>query len=100
MLYVIYATDTPNSAEKRRSVRPAHLHRLRELHAQKRLINAGPFFHEDTNNPMEGGVKGSIIIADFATIKEAQEWAAADPYVTAGVYASIDIHAFKLVDFP
>jgi len=95
--YVIVATDMPNSLELRRSVRPAHLARLEELNAQNRLQCAGPYFHEDTNNPAEGGIKGSMIIAKFASLADAKEWAAADPYVTAGVYAHIDVHAFKLV---
>ena len=95
--YMIVATDTPNSLELRRSVRPAHLARLEELDTQNRLRCAGPYFHEDTNNPAEGGIKGSMIIAKFASLADAKEWAAADPYVTAGVYAHIDVHAFKLV---
>ena len=100
MLYMIFATDAPDSTEKRRSVRPAHLHRLKELQDENRLVSAGPIFNEDTNNPMQGGIKGSLIIADFPCIATAREWAAADPYVTAGVYANIDIHAFKLVELP
>ncbi|WP_038928690.1 YciI family protein, partial [Yersinia pestis] len=42
MFYVIFATDVPNSLEKRMSVRPAHLARLQALQDQGRLLTAGP----------------------------------------------------------
>ena len=97
MYYVITGYDTAHSLEKRRSTRAAHLERLKLLKQQQRLLTAGAFFHEDTNNPAEGGIKGSVIIAEFDNLATAKEWAAADPYVTAGVYQSVEVHAFKKV---
>ena len=97
MYYSIYATDKPNTLETRRSVRPAHIERLNQLHLQQRLLLAGPYFHQDTNNPAQGGVKGSLIVAQFEDLASAKEWAAADPYVTAGVYENIEVHAFNPV---
>ncbi len=94
MHYAIYATDAPNSFEKRRSTRPAHLQRLNELQQQGRLILAGPLLNEDHENPAQGGFCGSLIIAEFDSIEDAKAWAAADPYVTANVYANIEIKPF------
>lgn len=95
--YSICAYDTPDSLEKRRAVRPAHLERLHQLEKENRLLIAGPFFHQDTQNPAEGGVKGSLIVAKFEDLVTAKAWAAADPYVTAGVYKTIDVHAYQPV---
>ena len=97
MLYAIYCEDTENSLEKRRSVRPAHLQRLNELEKQNRLLVAGPLMGGDSENPMEVGIKGSLIIAEFNDIETAKNWAAADPYVTAEVYARITVQPFKKI---
>jgi len=97
MYYVIYCEDREDSMERRRSVRPAHLQRLDILDQENRLLVAGPLYNESGENPASGGTKGSLIIADFNTMDEATEWAAADPYVTADVYARVTIHPFKKV---
>ncbi|WP_264770090.1 BolA/IbaG family iron-sulfur metabolism protein, partial [Coxiella burnetii] len=85
------------SFERRRSVREAHLQRLKELHEKNRLLLAGPLLNEDNENPIVGGVKGSLIVAEFENIDVAREWAAADPYVTANVYSRVTICPFKKV---
>lgn len=97
MHYAIYCEDQADSFEKRRSVRPAHLKRLEDLKAQGRLVLAGPLLNEDNENLVVGGVKGSLIIAQFKNLAEAKEWAAADPYVTADVYARVTVSPFKIV---
>jgi len=95
MYYVIYAEDTPNSFEKRRSVRAAHLQRLESLKEEGRLIVAGPLLADDDESPTVSHVKGSLIIADFDNLEAAKAWAASDPFVTADVYANVTIQAFK-----
>ena len=97
MYYAIYCEDQENSLERRRSVRTAHLQRLKTLEEQDRLLIAGPLLNEDNENPVVGGIKGSLIVAKFTNIKAAKEWAAADPYVTADVYARVTIYPFKKV---
>jgi uncharacterized protein YciI len=42
---------------------------------------------------------GSLIVAEFATLRDAEIWAQADPYMIAGVYAQILVKPFKKV-FP
>ncbi len=100
MYYTIYGEDTPDSLEKRRSVREAHLKRLEMLDQENRLLVAGPLLNEDGEDSMlKSGVKGSVIIAEFDNLEAAKVWAAADPYVTAEVYARVTISPFKKV-FP
>ncbi len=97
MLYAIMATDIENSLSLRQQARPAHLARLQQLRDEGRLILAGPFPAVDNDDPSVAGFTGSLIVAEFADIQSAQSWAAADPYVAAGVYASVDIKPFKQV---
>jgi hypothetical protein len=97
MLYVIVGQDIDNSLEQRLSARPAHLARLHELRDQGRLILAGPFPAIDSSDPGPNGFSGSLIVAEFNNLNQAKEWADADPYVAAGVYASVSVKPFKQV---
>jgi uncharacterized protein YciI len=99
MLYAIIATDIENSLEKRLATRPAHLERLNALLDEGRLILAGPHPAIDTEDPGEAGFSGSLIVAEFNSLEDAQAWAADDPYQQAGVYASVTVKPFKKV-FP
>ncbi len=69
MFYIIYSEDVANSLEKRLTTRPAHL----------------------------AGFSGSLVVAEFASLAEAQSWADADPYLAAGVYVRSTVKPFKKV---
>ncbi len=97
MLYAIVCEDVEYSLEKRKSVRPAHLERLQALKAEGRLVLAGPHPAVDVDDPGEAGFTGSLIVAEFDSLEDAQAWADADPYVAAGVYAEVKIKPFKMV---
>lgn len=95
MLYAVTGLDTLNSLEKRLAARPAHVARLQALQSEGRLLLAGPFPAVDSNDPGLAGFTGSLIVAEFATLAAANEWAKADPYVTTGVYAQVEVKPFK-----
>jgi len=97
VLYVIYAEDTPDSLEKRLSVRPAHLARLQLLRDEGKLIIAGPMPAVDSNDPGAAGFTGSTVIAEFSSLEEAESWANDDPYVAANVYQNVTVKPFKQV---
>ena len=99
MLYAIFAEDIVDSLEKRLATRPAHLERLQSLQNQGKLVLAGPHPAIDADNPGAAGFTGSLIVAEFNTLAEAQTWANADPYLAAGVYARVTVKPFKQV-FP
>lgn len=99
MLYAIIAADRPGSLPARLAVRPAHLERLRALQDAGRLVLAGPHPAIDSPDPGEAGFSGSLIVAEFPDLRAAQEWAEADPYRSAGVYADVRVKPFKQV-FP
>lgn len=99
MLYVIIGEDVADSLERRMSVRPEHLERLRKLQNEGRLLLAGPFPAIDSPDPGDAGFSGSLIVVEFESLEAARVWADSDPYVTAGVYKKVSVKPFKRV-FP
>jgi len=97
MLYAIISQDVENSLEKRMSVRPDHIKRLEELKEQGRLILAGPHPAIDNNEPGPAGFSGSLVVAEFESLEQAQAWADDDPYIKSGAYASVIVKPFKKV---
>lgn len=97
MWYAIVSDDVSDSLSLRLSVRPEHLARLEALQAEGRLLVAGPTPAIDSDNPGEAGFTGSVVIADFNSLADAQAWADADPYVGAGIYAQVSVKPFKRV---
>jgi uncharacterized protein YciI len=95
MLYSIVGRDVPNSLELRVAARPAHVARLHVLQDQGRLVLAGPFPAVDALDPGASGFTGSLIVAEFETWQAAKDWANADPYVAAGVYAEVQVKPFR-----
>ncbi|MBJ7536757.1 YciI family protein [Marinomonas transparens] len=99
MLYSIIGKDVENSLTARQQARPAHLARLQALQDAGRLVLAGPNPAIDSDNPGDAGFTGSVVVAEFPSLEEAQAWADADPYVEAGVYQKVSVNPFKQV-FP
>ena len=97
MYYAILSDDVNDSLSKRQSVRPAHLERLNQLADQNRLLVAGPHPAIDSPDPGEAGFSGSLVIAEFDSLEQAEAWASADPYLAAGVYANVRVKPFKRV---
>jgi len=97
MLYAIISEDKPGTLEQRLAARPAHLERLNALLDAGHLLLAGPHPAIDSNDPGEAGFSGSLVVAEFPSLDDAQSWAAADPYMTAGVYAQVTVKPFKKV---
>ncbi|WGL17745.1 YciI family protein [Microbulbifer bruguierae] len=97
MWYAIISQDVDNSLPLRQSARPQHIARLNILKDQGRLLIAGPHPAIDSEDPGEAGFTGSLVVAEFPSLEEAQAWADADPYVAAGVYAAVTVKPYKLV---
>lgn len=97
MWYAIEGHDGTDVLASRLAARDEHLARLHALRDEGRLLLAGPCPAIDAEDPGPAGFSGSIVIAEFPSLDEARAWAAADPYVAAGVYASVDVRPFKRV---
>lgn len=94
-LFSIVCTDAPNTLAERLAARPQHLARLQALHAEGRLVLAGPnpLDHDDLSQ----GFSGSLLVLDFPDRASLDAWLAEEPYVLAGVYASVVASPFRQV---
>ena len=89
MLYALICTDKPNSTELRAKVRPEHLAYLDTL--GDKLKFAGPFVSD------EGISIGTLAVIEAADRVSAETIAANDPYKNAGLFASVEIRAWKWI---
>ena len=97
MWYAIEGRDATGVLDRRVAARAAHLARLQALRDEGRLLVAGPCPAVDAEDPGPAGFSGSIVIARFDSLEDARAWADADPYVAAGVYASVEVRPFRKV---
>ncbi|MFC0679234.1 YciI family protein [Lysobacter korlensis] len=97
MWYVIEGYDGESVLERRLEARPAHVERLIALRDEGRLLVAGPCPAVDAEDPGPAGFSGSVVIAEFDSLESARTWAAADPYVSAGVYTRVEVRPFRRV---
>ena len=97
MLYVILGHDAPGALEIRRRVRARHLERIGELCEGGRVALAGPCPAVDSADPGSAGFSGSLIVAEFDSLEAARDWIAGDPYVTEGVFESVEVRPFVRV---
>jgi uncharacterized protein YciI len=86
MLFVVIAFDKPGANELRLATRAKHLEYI-ERTKQAKL--GGPFLHAD------GNMIGSLVVIEAENIDAAKEWAANDPYMKAGVFASSETLPWK-----
>lgn len=92
MLFAIFCTDKPGSADIRAANRALHLDYVRAVAAQ--VVVAGPTQTEDGQ-----AMNGSLLVMEFADLAAAQAFAKNDPYHKAGLFESVVIRPWKLV-FP
>jgi uncharacterized protein YciI len=84
--FLLTCLDRPDGLERRMGARPAHL----EYVQGSALVKlAGPFMSPD------GGMIGSMLIIEAPDLAAAKAFSDADPYVAAGVFASVEIREFK-----
>ena len=95
MHYAIISHDMDESLALRAEAREEHLARLERLREEGRLLLAGPFPAIDSETPADAGYNGSLVVAEFDCLEDAQAWAESDPYVTAGVYRDVEVQPFK-----
>ena len=86
-LYVLVCNDKPESLELRLANREAHLAYARGF--ADRLKVAGPLLDE------AGNMAGSLLILEADSLEEARGFNLGDPYQKAGLFASVQVTAFK-----
>ncbi len=89
MLFVIIGHDARDAKEKRPIHRPAHLAHFEPLNKEGKVILAGPL--------TDGA--GSLIVIEANSLADVWSLVGRDPYVTNGIFESVDVHPFVQV-FP
>lgn len=97
MLYAIISEDIQDSLVLRKKTRQEHLARLKVLQDKGKLVLAGPHPNVESDNALESGFSGSLIVAEFESLKAAEDWAENDPYTIAGVFKNRVVKPFKRV---
>lgn len=90
--YLITAYDfTDTEALKRRmDVRPHHLDGAKALKESGNFIFAGAMLDN------EGKMVGSTLVLQFETEEELDAWKQNEPYVTQGVWETVDVKPIKV----
>lgn len=88
MLIALIAKDKPGALQTRKDNRDAH---LAYIEATGVVAQAGPLLDD------AGDMCGSLVILDVADMPAAQAWADGDPYAKAGLFASVELIAWKKV---
>ncbi len=89
MQFMIKAYDGPDMLEKRLAVRPRHLEGMKKL--GKRIICAGGLLDD------EGKMKGSALVLEFESRAALDEYLTAEPYVTEGVWETVEVERMNVV---
>ncbi len=89
MQFIIKAYDGAGKLEKRMEVRPRHLEGMNKL--SDHIICAGGLLDDD------GKMKGSVLIMDFGSRKELDDYLANEPYVMEKVWEKIEIETMNVV---
>lgn len=87
MKFVILGYDGPEGEARRKIHRPAHLANLEPLVQQGRVILAGPLTDKT----------GSLMVLEFESQTEAEQFAKQDPYTVNGIFERVEIHPFMQV---
>ncbi len=88
MQFALVAHDRPNSVARRMELRPEHLKHLESL--GDTLLLAGPFLADN------GDMVGSIVVIEAASLDEARQIFARDPFMAGDLFDSITIKPWKL----
>ena len=90
-LFVMIGRDGSRGLELRKLHRDAHLENLAGLEQAGRIRHAGPLLGE------AGEPTGSVILFEADSLEAARAFAASDPYVVEGIFASHEVLETRVV---
>lgn len=88
MLFAMIAKDKPGMGETRTATRPVHLDHLTAM--GQTLVMAGALLDD------EGKPEGSLMVIEAASLDEAKARFMVDPFVTEGIFGSIEIKPWRV----
>jgi hypothetical protein len=87
MVYIFFLLDRPDTEALRMTMHSPHRTYLETV--ADHIAFAGPLLD------VKGTMIGSLLAIDFPTEIDARAWLSQEPFTQAGLYASIQIHAFE-----
>ena len=91
MQFVIKAYDGEGMLDKRMEVRPRHFEGMEKM--KEHTLCAGGMLDED------GKMIGSLLVMEFQTREELNEYLANEPYVVENVWERIEVERMNVVIF-
>ncbi|MCR5743524.1 MAG: YciI family protein [Lachnospiraceae bacterium] len=89
MQFIVKAYDGEGMLEKRMEVRPRHLEGMNKL--REHIVVAGGLLDE------AGKMKGSMLVMDFDSRSELDDYIANEPYVLENVWQKIEVEVINVV---
>ena len=89
MQFIVKAYDGPGMLDKRMEVRPRHLEGMNRLIQQ--VVCAGGLLDND------GKMKGSLLVMEFESRVELDDYLASEPYVLEHVWEKIEVEQMNVV---
>ena len=89
MQFIVKAYDGEGMLEKRMAVRPRHLEGMNKL--GKHIICAGGLLDD------VGKMKGSVLVLEFDSRAELDDYLASEPYITEGVWETVEVEIMNVV---
>jgi uncharacterized protein YciI len=91
MQYVVMAWDGTDEGalDRRLATRPRHLERIEPFVDSSNALVGGAILDDD------GRMIGSVLVMDFDTRDELDDWLRNDPYTTEGVWQRVDVRPYR-----
>ena len=95
MQFIVVAYDDTDAGafERRLAAREAHLESAKEMFDSGKWLYASGILSDD------GKMIGSMIVCEFPSRKELEQWLKEEPYVTGHVWKTIDIKRAQVAPF-
>jgi len=90
MRFIVIARDgtDPDAPARRQASRPAHLAGLEPFVRAGNVLMGGAMLDD------EGTMRGSVLLVEFDSRQELNDWLEHDPYVTGDVWREVEVHPF------
>ena len=92
--YLIIANDGKDdeALNRRKEIRPLHLAGAKKLKESGNFVIGGAILDDDSN------MRGSIMIVQFESQDDFQQWYDNEPYITGGVWKEIEVKRFRVAE--
>ena len=92
---MVLAFDTPDDEglARRDGARPAHGASIRQLWEEGRVVLGAGIFDD------AGVIRGSLVVVDYESRQDVDDYLATEPFVTEGVWERIEVHQLFVPDF-